>query len=394
MAENIENRFRFINESYVPVGDAEHFVKRIADIGLAADTSEAVIGAGLETVGDLCKCQMRHLYRIKGMGKKHVFEVLKKLQTMGLDFMRVPKVEGEAGAAVATDASQKPKPKQGARPEHSGNRDRQQGDRQQGDRQKANSRDNNRDRPQGDRQKANSRDNNRDRPQGERQKASSREGNRDNNRDRQNAGGRDRRDSRDRDSRNSRGGQRVKINSYDVDSSSLKGNNNNRNDRSGISPTANITRTRRLKEERSRKLAKAIGAIQPLKNEDGLYKFYRSGKWGYKDEGGKVVIEPSYTEAFNFSEGRACVEIDEKCGFIDKAGELVIAMQYDTACSFHEGVASVSLNDKCGYIDMDGKEVFGLDYEAATSFKEDISLVKLNGKWGYMTRQTGQIRLR
>ena len=152
--------------------------------------------------------------------------------------------------------------------------------------------------------------------------------------------------------------------------------------------------SRKLREERSRQIEKKIIAIQPLKNADGLYKFFRAGKWGYKNEGGKVVIEPKYTEAFNFREGMACVEMEEKCGFIDMKGELTIEMKYESACSFSEGLSAVTADEKCGFIDKTGELVFPFEYEAATSFIDDVALVKKEGKWGYMDRTTGEIRLR
>ena len=66
-----------------------------------------------------------------------------------------------------------------------------------------------------------------------------------------------------------------------------------------------------------------------------------ASKYGFIDKSGKVVIEPQFDGASNFSEGFACVEKDDKWGFIDKNGKVVIEPQFDDAEPFSEGLAKV-----------------------------------------------------
>ena len=64
-------------------------------------------------------------------------------------------------------------------------------------------------------------------------------------------------------------------------------------------------------------------------------------KYGFIDKNGKVVIEPQFDSASNFSEGFACVKKDDKWGFIDKSGKMVIELQFDRVFDFSEGLWKV-----------------------------------------------------
>lgn len=82
-----------------------------------------------------------------------------------------------------------------------------------------------------------------------------------------------------------------------------------------------------------------------------------SGKYGYMDRTGKIVISPQFGCADPFSEGLARVSINNKNGYIDKTGKFVIPPQFDVASSFSGGLAEVRLGDKSGYIDKTGNFV-------------------------------------
>lgn len=78
-----------------------------------------------------------------------------------------------------------------------------------------------------------------------------------------------------------------------------------------------------------------------------------SGKWGFKDEKGTIVIEPKYDDIASFSEGLVAVNIGKqglfgsggKWGFIDEAGKRVIDFLYDEVSNygFNEGIAFVAI---------------------------------------------------
>jgi hypothetical protein len=79
-----------------------------------------------------------------------------------------------------------------------------------------------------------------------------------------------------------------------------------------------------------------------------------TGKWGYADTLGRMLIPPQWDGAKDFSEEMAAVAINGKWGFIDKAGNEKIAMQYDRAEPFAKGLAEVELDGKFAGIDTAG----------------------------------------
>lgn len=130
-------------------------------------------------------------------------------------------------------------------------------------------------------------------------------------------------------------------------------------------------------------------AEPPVKQQltpDSIVKFCRKGKWGYKDWKGNVLIQPTFDEAFQFSEGLACVEKNEKLGYINAKGEWVIECQYDCATSFSEGLASVTLGEKSGYIDVEGNWVIKPIYDIATPFVDGKAIVMQNSRWGVLSK--------
>ncbi|MDP2337633.1 MAG: WG repeat-containing protein [Bacteroidota bacterium] len=109
-------------------------------------------------------------------------------------------------------------------------------------------------------------------------------------------------------------------------------------------------------------------------------------KYGYKDEKGKVIIEPKYELAYTLTEGMAEVRFNGKYGYVDQKGRETVPTKYDHAWKFIGGYAAVKLGDKSGFIDKSGKEVIPLIYEDANNFHgtccyKGQAHVRQNGKW-------------
>jgi len=148
------------------------------------------------------------------------------------------------------------------------------------------------------------------------------------------------------------------------------------------------------------------------KFSEGMLATKRQGKYGYRDNTGKMVIEPQYDQAKIFSEGAAAVKMGGKWGYIDKSGEYLIKPQFDFVRSFSEGLASVRINGKAGFIDQSGNMVIKPQFPLLSDFKngstylvgpeyninrdgekidighgfdckEGLFCIKRNDKWGY-----------
>lgn len=135
---------------------------------------------------------------------------------------------------------------------------------------------------------------------------------------------------------------------------------------------------------------KAKDAPTNLRHEGDLTKFTITG---YKDcVTGKIVIEPRFKYAGEFSEGLAPVQIIKNYGYINVKGELAIKPQFVYASGFFEKRASVLVEfedktEKWGFIDTKGKMVIEPMYENARSFSDGLCAVQLNEKWGFINKK-------
>ena len=84
-----------------------------------------------------------------------------------------------------------------------------------------------------------------------------------------------------------------------------------------------------------------------------------TGKWGYIDTTGQMVINPRFDSANSFSEGFAAMRIGDyltgKMGFIDTTGQIVVTPQFVPKTRFsrwghkyqyQEGLAAVRVADE------------------------------------------------
>jgi hypothetical protein len=121
-----------------------------------------------------------------------------------------------------------------------------------------------------------------------------------------------------------------------------------------------------------------------------LTSFEKKGKYGFKDETGKVVIEAKYKFVKQFSEDLAAVQFKDKWGYIDKTGAEVIPFNFVDASPFSEGKARVqySVIERFGYIDNKGLEVlpfeFGAPGDFHNGFTTEAALVDFVLKLGFI----------
>jgi WG repeat protein len=178
-----------------------------------------------------------------------------------------------------------------------------------------------------------------------------------------------------------------------------------------------------------------------------LYRIWSADKKvGFIDKTGRVVIQPQFTWAYEFSEGLCQVMLPDKTGgYIDTTGKLVIEIDthddhpfrcgvtvvrtgkktgildrtgrfidcpFDLIDEFSEGLAAVGVYEKpadeksnplwrqskWGFVDTRGKLVTPIEYTAARSFSAGLAPVYVGGsdsmclgpqggKWGYINRR-------
>ena len=121
-----------------------------------------------------------------------------------------------------------------------------------------------------------------------------------------------------------------------------------------------------------------------------IYCVYDGNAWLYITQEGAALTPGTYTYAYPFHEGLACVCKEGKYGFIDTEGRTVIDFVYDRATPFVEGLAYFCGDDGYGFMDRTGTPVFYLDCDSASAFQEGLAFISVDGKYGYIDR-TGQI---
>lgn len=130
------------------------------------------------------------------------------------------------------------------------------------------------------------------------------------------------------------------------------------------------------------------GVNSPAIFSEGLARFSKDNKWGFKDKAGNIVIPPQYAIASDFSEGLALVKtsVESMYGFINKKGEWVIKPMYFSAGSFHEGLSVVGIGKgyydtfkKFGAIDKTGETVIPFEYNYLKEFINGRALAEKAG---------------
>src|SRR5918911_929471 len=172
-------------------------------------------------------------------------------------------------------------------------------------------------------------------------------------------------------------------------------------------------------------LLATLCAAQTRKSEAAfLFPVRQNDLWGYIDRTGKLVIQPQFDVAWEFTEGLAYVKvgtrrgvIDRKgkwvfeltdldfagpfaeglapvqtvarplrYGFVDHAGRVAIKPQFDAVRGFAEGLAVALVGRQYGFIDKRGQWVIQPRFDKVSSFSEGLALVVVNNRHGFIDR--------
>jgi WG containing repeat len=138
-----------------------------------------------------------------------------------------------------------------------------------------------------------------------------------------------------------------------------------------------------------------------------IYNFYgdcfpEHSRYGFVDRTGRLVVEPTFFFAEDFSDGLAAVRVepsaDSNFGFIDRMGKLAIQPRFDSVQAFSEGLAAVSIIHAgergheaiWGFIDKTGEFVIMPHFKYLRTFSEGLaSAGTASDAWGFINK-TGE----
>lgn len=128
-------------------------------------------------------------------------------------------------------------------------------------------------------------------------------------------------------------------------------------------------------------------------NTEDWERYEENGKYGFKDENGKVVIPCVYDRVgWSWDNGYCEVTIDDRKGYIDSDGKVVVPIDYDSVSYesdqnlFVVGKGENWREMKYGILDSEGKQILPIEYDSIDRLREcEHLLVKLEGKLGLVS---------
>lgn len=140
-------------------------------------------------------------------------------------------------------------------------------------------------------------------------------------------------------------------------------------------------------EETGKRLLKGIDWIA-LSEDDSLAVFAKGRKRGYfNTHTGKVVIPPTFTKAWVFSDGLAAVMMNDTVFFIDHEGKQAFSYCFpytpdDNGYCFHNGYFQTQVGDKYGVIDKQGNWVMEPEFDFIYASEMGYWEVSKDEHWG------------
>ena len=116
----------------------------------------------------------------------------------------------------------------------------------------------------------------------------------------------------------------------------------------------------------------------------GLVIFRQNGRYGFKDQRGRIIVANRYEAVKPFYNDLAAVQINGKWGFIDHYEHLVVQPVYDSVADFNNDYCLTWQGGAVGALDRHGKVLIRHEYEEIIPLPDKRFKVKRHGRWGLL----------
>lgn len=131
------------------------------------------------------------------------------------------------------------------------------------------------------------------------------------------------------------------------------------------------------------------GYVEVLPLSEGLIGILKSGRYGFIDPRGRLLIANRYEGIQPFINGLAAVKIQGRWGVINKRERIVVQPHYDSIGLFYDDKAIVADNNKKGIIDAAGEVLLNIAYDDV--YSESGYYVIIEGKEKGIADKTGKV---
>ena len=117
----------------------------------------------------------------------------------------------------------------------------------------------------------------------------------------------------------------------------------------------------------------------------------KDGKFGFRDDQGRIRVANRYDSIAPFSSGLAAVKLMGKWGFVDSRDKLIIQPFFDKPSMFKGEYAIVSRNGKLGIIDRSGRVTLKTEYDEIVPSDRETCYRIRKGKFYGIASHAGKI---
>ncbi|GEM_PF-3367217 len=116
----------------------------------------------------------------------------------------------------------------------------------------------------------------------------------------------------------------------------------------------------------------------------GLLIFKANGRYGFKDQQGRIIIANRYEEVKSFNQNRAAVKINNHWGFINLDEQIILQPLYDSVGFYKNGTCIVRKQGLSGVVNLQGETVIPARYQHIIRLNNGNFKVNQQGKWGVL----------